>query len=68
MKTLVSLSPLGQLFAFGTSHPATRRFGSVGFTVPHARSLVGQVIYTQAILIAYPNDLRLSNVVTDVIQ
>lgn len=45
--------------------PQPAGVGSVVFTVPN---LVGQVIYSQAMLVAYPNDLRLSNVVRDVIQ
>ena len=48
--------------------PQPSGVGSVGFTVPNAPSLVGQAIYSQAMLIAYPHDLRLSNVVRDVIQ
>ena len=41
---------------------------SVSITVPNAPSLVALVIYSQALLAAYPNSLRLSNVVRDVIQ
>ena len=48
--------------------PQPAGVGSTGFTVPNAPSLVGQAIYSQAALIAYPYDLRLSNVVADVIQ
>tara|TARA_R110002072_G_scaffold141664_3_gene286958 strand:- start:73683 stop:75314 length:1632 start_codon:yes stop_codon:yes gene_type:complete len=42
--------------------------GGAGAMVPNQPSLVGQTIYSQAMLIAYPFDLRLSNVVADVIQ
>ena len=48
--------------------PQPTGVGSVGFTVPNTPSLVGQAIYSQAMLVAYPYDLRLSNVVADVIQ
>tara|TARA_R110002072_G_scaffold297067_1_gene469529 strand:+ start:13248 stop:14795 length:1548 start_codon:yes stop_codon:yes gene_type:complete len=48
--------------------PQPAGVGSVGFTVPNAPSLVGQPIYCQSVLVAYPFDLRLSNVVADVIQ
>ena len=48
--------------------PQPSGVGSVGFTVPNAPSLAGQAIYSQSALIAYPYDLRLSNVVADVIQ
>ena len=48
--------------------PQPAGIGSGGFTVPNAPRLVGQAIYSQAMLIAYPYDLRLSNVVADVIQ
>ena len=48
--------------------PQPSGVGGVGFTVPNTPSLVGQAIYSQAMLIAYPYDLRLSNVVADVIQ
>lgn len=47
--------------------PQPAGVGNVGFTVPNVPSLVGQVIYSQAMLVAYPSDLRLSNVVADVI-
>jgi predicted nucleotidyltransferase len=48
--------------------PQPAGVGSVGFTVPNVLSLVGQPIYCQSVLVAYPFDLRLSNVVADVIQ
>jgi predicted nucleotidyltransferase len=38
------------------------------FFVPNEPSLVGQAIYSQAMLIGYAFDLRLSNVVADLIQ
>ena len=47
--------------------PQPAGIGSVGFTIPNVPGLIGQVIYSQAMLVAYPNDLRLSNVVRDVI-
>lgn len=48
--------------------PQPAGVGSVGFTVPNLPSLIGQLIYCQSVLVAYPFDLRLSNVVADVIQ
>ena len=48
--------------------PQPAGVGTVGFTVPNVAGLIGQEIYSQALLVAYPNDLRLSNVVRDVIQ
>ena len=42
--------------------------GAASFIVPNQPSLVGQAIYSQAMLIAYPFDLRLSNVVAGVVQ
>ena len=47
--------------------PQPAGVGNVGFAVPNVPSLVGQVIYSQAMLVAFPSDLRLSNVVADVI-
>ncbi|MFT4844039.1 MAG: hypothetical protein ACJAQZ_001635 [Planctomycetota bacterium] len=40
----------------------------MGFTVANAPILIGQPTDSQAMLVAYPYDLRLSNVVADVIQ
>ena len=42
--------------------------GSVTFTVQGMPGIVGLDLYAQPMLVAYPNDLRLSNVVRDVIQ
>ena len=47
--------------------PQPAGIGSVGFTIPNVPGLIGQVIYSQAMLVAYPANLRLSNVVRDVI-
>tara|TARA_R110002072_G_scaffold273219_3_gene433749 strand:- start:30491 stop:32050 length:1560 start_codon:yes stop_codon:yes gene_type:complete len=37
-------------------------------TLPNAPGLVGAGVYVQAMLVGYPNDLRLSNVLVDVVQ
>lgn len=42
--------------------------GSGSVVIPNSAGLIGQTIYSQAVLIAAPNDVRLSNVVVDVIQ
>ena len=47
--------------------PQPAGVGSAGFTIPNVPGLIGQVIYSQAMLVAYPANLRLSNVVRDVI-
>ncbi|MCK5944879.1 MAG: VCBS repeat-containing protein [Planctomycetes bacterium] len=48
--------------------PPPQGVTSVTFTIPNQPSLVGLELHSQAALVGYPDDLRLSNVVFDVIQ
>ena len=48
--------------------PQPAGVGSVSWTLPNVPGLIGQELYSQALLVAYPNDLHFSNVLRDVIQ
>ncbi|HEX5054496.1 MAG TPA: VCBS repeat-containing protein [Planctomycetota bacterium] len=48
--------------------PQPAGVGTVTWTIPNLASIAGTPLYAQSLLVAYPGDLRLSNVVGNIIQ